>query len=608
MHSQVSPARVLRPGFRLGCTSLLGLASLALSAEGALPQGPIVLEVDDYGAAPNNSAHDDRPAIQAALEDARGYLALGASVEVHLSNAEYHLNTASPQDPEHALLMQNFEYSGDLTLSSDGGASIVLAVQGVDLIRLESCNRVALDSLTLDVWPLPYFDAQVAATEQVYVPPQPNPAATLYTGVTVDVIRGLSGVQGLGILGDAEAVGADLWGWYLDPAVPGRPRSGLPSAFTPSGTPSIPLGIDLVPNTDQYKFIFKGAVNTASLYPLGSRLTFHYRSGHNIAFQDCHDIQFRDITTYGSAHFFIWGVNSSSVLLQSCRAEIKSGRWRSTNGDGVHCTNIDDIVISHCSFEGISDDGIHLKQCSPFAIEYCTFKNKRRHGILLDGDQPPFDSSNGSIVGNSSSYNGGTFFIHTGGSYPNTALSGNTATSNNLAKHKGTSRLTKFKLGVDNNLAIASADLMVQDGSSLELRPTYSPETLWDRLEFIEGPGPKTNLLQNRSARDAQDWLYMTRTNSLVGGSSLDAPGVVHYVEIQGPNLVPDENGEQQKWKLVPSGTSGTFRIQAKDSPWYLTLTDTGNPAQSGDVVHLSRLLSGADAARQEWVPEEVDE
>ena len=69
----------------------------------------------------------------------------------------------------------------------------------------------------------------------------------------------------------------------------------------------------------------------------------------------------QNITIYSSAgcSYLAWAFDALNIL--SCQTRILSGRWQSTNADGVHCqSNRIGPWIENCVFEGMADDGVNV--------------------------------------------------------------------------------------------------------------------------------------------------------------------------------------------------------------------------------------------------------
>jgi hypothetical protein len=225
----------------------------------------------------------------------------------------------------------------------------------------------------------------------------------------------------------------DHFGWLLDPTVAGRPKSRAQSFYRASS-------ITLSPNiSNRYNINFPSGTDMSD-FEKGDRFTYHQRVGHNVLVNgDGSGYVFQNITTYSSNAFafLVTAQNDfgpdftiSDVEFNSIRVETLNGRWRSTNGDGVHFLKVDDIKVNNSYFTGLSDDAIALKSSNNWQVTNSTMNNKRRYGINVVSQ--PSGGLGGIISNNTIEYNGG-FGIYSSGTTSNISETNNNLLMNELS-------------------------------------------------------------------------------------------------------------------------------------------------------------------------------
>ena len=531
------------------------------------------------------SGDDDREGIQDAIDAAILWLeepanaGAGPASVVFEAGGTYHLDSAHPNRPAYALLIQDLRANSDRLQLMGNDSTIVHRQLLNQTLGIRTSGLVLVQDLTFDRDPLPYMDGNVEAVNGNLV--------------TVRRVRGLSPLLFPPVAPAPSTI--RHWGWVLDPMIPGRPKTGTATFYEASSVTQ--QGGD----PDLFDFVLgpMGGVAIADDFAVGDRFSYHYREGgNNIQIRGSSNVEVRNITSHAASAMFVNADGTDSLTVIDSRVEIPPGRWRSTNGDGVHVKRGDDLLIENCSFSGVSDDAINITEVNGFSVKNNIFLNKRRHAILFDADNNggnPANSTLGLVQGNYAVFNGGSFLSHKGGDYGTVTIELNTVLSNNLTRAASANHHVRLIAEV-GGLAVAGstgADGVWGDGDEAMVAAELA-ET--DRAWHIQEVSGGRFLIINRAARDANTWLYLASASAVpsAGGNVLLRPP-------QAQNNPPENY-----WVVEPSGTADFSRIRHHLSGLYLSLEPSSGGAVPGDNLGLATL--NPTDVNQLWRIEELED
>lgn len=109
-------------------------------------------------------------------------------------------------------------------------------------------------------------------------------------------------------------------------------------------------------------------LGTNMKFALGDRVTINNRinAAYNVFdIRTCGNVNLKDINVYASAGCLILGqYMTGDVVLDNVNILFgDDNRWITTNGDGVHIqANTGKLIMTNCTFEGLTDDCINLYQ------------------------------------------------------------------------------------------------------------------------------------------------------------------------------------------------------------------------------------------------------
>lgn len=538
-----------------------------------------------YGGQPGNATgfnanDDDRAGIQLAIDQARLWLiqnpTLGPAKVVFEANGVYHLDSSIPgPDPAFVLDIRNFpDNTGGLVLVGKRATLVHRNAEATDeTLGISASHDITIENLTFDRTVPPYMDSVVNSV--------------VGNDVTVTRVRGAHVAQ-------FPAAATMRWGWLLDPLVPGRPKTGSASSYQATSVVQSPQ------NPDVYTFTIQpmNGVPVATDFVANDRFTYHYRAGgNNIQIRGLSEaapstnIRLNQVRSYASASMFVNAQWVDGLVMTGCEVAIKSGHWRSTNGDAFHVKHSDHVTIEGCSVTGVSDDAINLSLVDQFSVRSCVFADKRRHGIFLDSDDDSTflmaNSTNGLIELNTASGNGGSFLVHRGGDYATVTIGANTHSGNNLNRSEGRcwqARIVGAAAGGPVYVVPSAGPNGTWDDGDAALALANQSGTIsaWDVQEVLDvgEPAPGRLLFTSRALRDLNVWLYLAPVSATAGAT----------VTMQAPSGAL--NDPEHYWRSELGTTSGTVRYRLHQSALYLARTATGRL-----VV---QTLNPADP-KQEW-------
>ncbi|NRA00869.1 MAG: right-handed parallel beta-helix repeat-containing protein [Myxococcales bacterium] len=526
---------------------------------------------------------DDRPGIQTAIDDAMDWLedpanaGAGPASVVFESGGTYHLDSFELDDPAFALIVRQLNQNPDWLHFVGNGATIVHRQLERQTLGIHASQNVLVENLEFDRDPLPYMDGLVEAVNG--------------NVVTVRSVRGLSPL--LFPPEDSASGNIRHWGWLLDPHIPGRPKQGSGSVYEAS---SVSLsGSD----PDVYDFVMTSAAATiAADFALGDRFTYQYREGgNNLHIRSSQNIEVRNVTAYSASAMFVNSATTTRLSVIDSQVAIRPGRWRSTNGDGLHIKQSSELLVEGCSFQGVSDDGINVTEVDTFVVRNNIFTNKRRHAIRLDSDDTsgnPPNSSGGQIYGNHAAFNGGSFIAHGGGEY-GLSIHSNNVSSNNLTRTFADNRHVRLSTRIGGFAAagVEGSDGVWNEGDAVLVSADLSvTDTAWHFQEVVGG----SVIIINRAARDDGIWLYVVpaQTSPSPGDPVLLRTG-------QGP-----DNPAAAEW-FVEEIESGEFaRIRLANTDFYLALQPSAGGPAVGDSVGVE--ASSSSDVNQVWRIEQLED
>ncbi|MDR0352555.1 MAG: right-handed parallel beta-helix repeat-containing protein, partial [Opitutaceae bacterium] len=233
----------------------------------------------------------------------------------------------------------------------DGNDSLfIIETPTAGAVALRDCRRVTLRRFRFDYDPLPH---SIGAVESI----NPAPAGAAKETPSTITLRRLPGYPDF----DAPHMLANWsFGMILDPAIPGRVKSGSPLVvnFPGAKVTRHPADADLfsvgIPHANHGKFFAKG----------DRVIIFARNHGRGLcsANDGCDDITFDRVITHAcpSAHFS--GINTSDLKILSSGSKLKDAtRFYAGNADGAHIrANFIGPWIEDCTFDSIGDDGVAL--------------------------------------------------------------------------------------------------------------------------------------------------------------------------------------------------------------------------------------------------------
>jgi len=309
-------------------------AAVALSTDLFAAQ---IFQVTDFGAIPDDGQNDQK-AIQLALNE----LSKTPGATLQFAPGTYHLDSSIAAEKDTATLL--LRGGGDVVVDGTG-AQMIIRNQRVGFLLIRECDGLTVRGFTIDFDPVPFALGRVTG---------------VFPGEGSFVMETLSGYPRPD---NAVFSGGKAWGYFIDPAVPGKLADGQNNVvFRESMTC---VGGDLFRvqlGKDSGKLI-------RNLKP-GTLATQLAREGQLFLAGDSSNLVFENITSYASASGHYVGSNVENIRVENCQALIKPGRYKGGNADGVHLQNVrGPIVVRGCTFEGISDDCVNLYQKPHYLLE-----------------------------------------------------------------------------------------------------------------------------------------------------------------------------------------------------------------------------------------------
>ena len=325
--------------------------------------------VSDFGAMPD-SKENALPAIRKAIASA---MAAGQPSAVVFPKGTYYLNL--PENGDRAC----FPITDASNLVLDGSDSeLILQNPRHGFIALSKCKNVIIRNFVIDYAPLPFTQGIVQAVH-------PNDG-------TFDV-RIEPGFPPL----DAPHLNYPDVGFLKDPEIPGRQKPNVSNfhAFTK---------IERLPdNLFEVHLQRPGQIRDFAVGDRYISIGRAHATGGIVGAELSSQITCQNITIYTSpgTSFLAWATDAFNIL--SCKTKILTGRWQSTNADGVHCqSNRIGPWIENCEFEGMEDDGVNVYTRS-FDLKTYPADNwiRERDGYLgWKGDViTAFDPARGRMLG-----------------------------------------------------------------------------------------------------------------------------------------------------------------------------------------------------------------
>ena len=292
-----------------------------------LPAGT-VLRAADFGATPDDG-RDDRPAIQAAIDAARGR---EGPVRVVLGPGRFDLHAAGD-----ALSILQIVHQRDLVLDG-GGADLVVHDPTKGLLTVAVSRRVIVRNLSVDYDPLPMTQGWMRAVDAER------------RAFDVEIAEGFA-------LPDGEPfVSAQVkWGIFKDRS---RPR-----ALKPGSHNMCPLEAWRKVGPRRFRY------RTAAWYPMDtveSGDAFVHLARVNTApvvgFWKSEDVTVAGVRVFASPGAGFVAQLCSRLNLLDVHVAPADGRWQCLAADGFYCiSNRTGPWIENCVFDATGDDAIVLK-------------------------------------------------------------------------------------------------------------------------------------------------------------------------------------------------------------------------------------------------------
>lgn len=297
--------------------------------------------VRDFGAIPNDGGSDGdavRKCIQAAVASQQ-------KAVVVFEPGEYRIDASPGAIAMGEWVSLPVRKANNLTLKgAEEGTKLTFTNPSASGIFFDGCNNVGLKNIQIDYDPLPYafgttravnlkentFDLELDEGSADFNHPLFQTAKAVW-GMVVrpDTIHGTIQYGPVAVESKDFAHVSDRV-WRLK--VPSLEGAGYPNAIASSEMKS----------GERY-------VHMARTY------------GSAVVIQSCENVLAENVTIFTSPGLSFFPYLSHDVSLVDCHVRLGAGRLISANADGIHARGMrGDLLIDHCSFEGMGDDAINI--------------------------------------------------------------------------------------------------------------------------------------------------------------------------------------------------------------------------------------------------------
>ncbi len=317
--------------------------------------------VSDFGAFADDDL-DDRTAIQNALT---ALASADVSTTLEFEPGKYLLGSTN-ESPSAMLVAENLT-NAVLELN---GAELVVRSPLSGFLKLLHCENIIVRNGTVDYDPAPHTEGIIQAVDE--------------DSGTIDVeIREGFPAPDLDYFEQAPA----CWGYLLDPAVPGRLKTGAGNYIGCSSVERVTNSLFrlTVPETTSWTNIEQG--DRFALLARGYGSLFYSSYSRQITAEN--------LTSYNTPAGHYVSVMTEALNVLGCSSLIKSGFWKGGNADGVHCqTSRVGPWVEDCIFEGISDDSLVIytrpysvvEQLSQTRFQIVRYSSENTGVSLYDGE------------------------------------------------------------------------------------------------------------------------------------------------------------------------------------------------------------------------------
>jgi Glycosyl hydrolases family 28/Right handed beta helix region len=299
------------------------LASCALG----LLSGPAFLGAETvraarFGAVPNDGV-DDTASLQAALD----FCARLPGTTLVLEPGTYDLT--AKRGARQVLTLRNGR-----SVKIEGNGATFVVHSWTTALLVQNCTHIALNHLSFDWLPLPYLQAHIVATEpgKTYL----APAGSALSGIEGSLVTSFFQYDEA-----RQEPARDAFDWYAE----GSKTGALKLTIDASGRIALPLA-------------------TPKLR-VGDALILRYHTyGANALFAVSSDfVVLNGVAVHSAPGMAVYMTGCENIEVSNVTVDIPagSGRWISTNADGLHFTQCrGKIEIANCTLRKMGDDAVNI--------------------------------------------------------------------------------------------------------------------------------------------------------------------------------------------------------------------------------------------------------